>query len=301
MWMSLSCVFCHETVCRLQQSGVRAENTLVGVGRTEVYGRMTISGISGATQVQASGGVDPSSWLSQMQQTLGPVAQLFGESTQQLMNDLQSGKTSLSQLAQSKGISQTDLLNAIQQGLQRSSTDNGQQLSSTQLTNLATMIANRVHGGHHHHSGGGASSGSSSANPLSAVDQDVEQLLQDLGTALSANGTTSTSATTDAATTSTTPSGSSTNALSALQSDAAQFLHDLSTAFSINSSTSATSTTGTSSSSSTNPLSDVQQDLGRLLQDLGTAISAYGSNGPSTTDNSLTAVLNQSASVNQLV
>jgi hypothetical protein len=262
---------------------------------------MTISGISGATQVQAGGGVDPSSWLSQMQQTLGPVAQLFGESSQQLMSDLQSGKTSLSQLAQSKGISQTDLLNAIQQGLQQSSTQNGQQLSSTQVTNLATMIANRVPGGHHHHDGGGTSSGSSSANALSAVGQDVEQLLQDLGTALSANGTTSTSATTDAATTSTTPGGVSTDALSTVQSDAAHLLQDLSTAFSINSSTSTTQTTGTSSSSSTNPLSGVQQDLGQLLQDLGAAISAYGSNGPSATDNNLAAVLNQSTGVNQLV
>ena len=112
---------------------------------------MTISGIGGAAQAQATNGVDPASWQTQMQQTLGPVAQLFGESTQQLMTDLQTGKTSLSQLAQSKGIPQTDLLNAIEQGLQASSAANGTQLSGTQLTNLANGIANRVHGHHHHH------------------------------------------------------------------------------------------------------------------------------------------------------
>jgi hypothetical protein len=262
---------------------------------------MTISGIGGATQVQAGGGVDPSSWLAQMQQTLGPVAQLFGESTQQLMSDLQTGKTSLSQLAQSKDISQTDLLNAIQQGLQQSSTNNGHQLSSTQLTNFANTIANRVHGGHHHHGGGGASSTSSSTNPLSAVDQDVEQLLHDLGTALSANGTAPTSPTTDTATTSTTSGTSSTNPLAVVQSDAGQLLQDLSTALSINSSTGTSGATNTSGSSSTNPLSAVQQDVGQLLRDLGTAISAYGSNGPSTTANSPAGILNQPAGINQLV
>lgn len=251
---------------------------------------MTISGIGGATQIQASGGVDPSSWLTQMQQTLGPVAQLFGESAQQLMSDLQSGRTSLSQLAQSKGISQTDLSNAIQQGLQQSSTNNGGQLSSTQLTNLANMIANRVHGGHHHKGVGGASSGPASTNPLSAIGQDMEQLLQDLGTALSSAGTTSTSATTDSATTTT---NSSTSPLGAVQSDAAQLLQDLTTALSTN------STTGTSGSSATSPLSGVQQDLGRLLQDLGTAVSAYASNGP-TNDTGMTMALSQPG-VNQLV
>jgi len=160
---------------------------------------MTISGISDATQIQASGGVDPTNWLMQMQQTLGPVAQLFGESTQQLMNDLQSGKTSLSQLAQSKGIPQTALLSAIEQGLQQSSSNSGHQLSATQLTNLANGIANRVHGGHHHHHGeNGASntaatsntsatSDTSSTSPLTAIEQDLQQLLTDLSSLYSAN------------------------------------------------------------------------------------------------------------------
>ena len=162
---------------------------------------MTIGGIGGAAQPQATSGVDPASWQTQMQQTLGPVAQLFGESTQQLMTDLQSGKTSLSQLAQSKGISQTDLLNAIEQGLQESSAANGTQLSGTQLTNLANGIANRVHGHHHHHrgvassgatapSGTSSMSSSSSTAPLGAVDQDLQQVLAALGVPYAPNGDT---------------------------------------------------------------------------------------------------------------
>ena len=176
---------------------------------------MTISGIGGATQVQASGGVDPSSWLSQMQQMLGPVAKLFGETPQQLMSDLQTGKTSLSQLAQTKGISQTDLLHTIEQGLQQSSANTGHQLSASQLTNLANGIANRVHGGHHHHHGDSAASGSSassnttatssssSTNPLAAIEQDLQQLLTDLGSLYSANGSTATDALTQTSASST--------------------------------------------------------------------------------------------------
>jgi hypothetical protein len=129
---------------------------------------MTISGIGGASPTPANTGIDPASWQTQMQQTLGPVAQLFGESTEQLTNELQSGKTSLSQLAESKGISQTDLVSAIQQGLQQSAANGGPQLSDTQLTNLANGIANRVHGGHHHHHGG-ASSASSATDVMNAL------------------------------------------------------------------------------------------------------------------------------------
>ena len=105
-----------------------------------------------------------------MQQILGPVAQLFGESAQQLTNDLQSGKTSLTQLAESKGISQPDLLSAIQQGLPQSSASAGAPLSGTQLTNLANGIANRVHGGHHHHHGGGSATTSATTSATDVID-----------------------------------------------------------------------------------------------------------------------------------
>lgn len=163
---------------------------------------MTISGISGASQIQPNNGIDPTSRQTQMQQTLGPVAQLFGESTQQLMSDLQSGKTSLSQLAQSKGISQADLLSAIEQGVPQSSASSGSQLSGAQVTNIANGIANRVHGGHHHHHHGGGGTSSvtdstatdSSTNPLAVIERDLQQLLGDLGNAPAANGSTGASA-----------------------------------------------------------------------------------------------------------
>ena len=132
---------------------------------------MTISGIGGASQILGTNGVDPATWQTQMQQILGPVAQLFGESTQQLTGDLQSGKTSLSQLAESKGVSQTDLSSAIRQGLQQSSANGAAPLSDTQLTNLANGIANRVHGGHHHHHhGGGAATTSATTTATDVID-----------------------------------------------------------------------------------------------------------------------------------
>jgi hypothetical protein len=61
------------------------------------------------------------------------------------------GRARLSSLAQQKGISQSDLVSAIQQGLQSTASANGQTLSSTQLANIANRIANHVHGGHRHH------------------------------------------------------------------------------------------------------------------------------------------------------
>ncbi len=97
----------------------------------------------------------PNSIQTQMQQAMAPVASLFGETADQLMQQLNSGSTSLSQLASQKGISQTDLVNAIKQGLQQTASANGQSPSDTQLTNIANRIANHKHGGHHHHGGGG--------------------------------------------------------------------------------------------------------------------------------------------------
>ena len=177
---------------------------------------MTVTGIGGSSQLYGAQGVGASSWQNRMQQAMGPVAQLFGESPQQLMSDLHSGKTSLSQLAQSKGISQADLLNAIKQGLQESAANGGPAMSDNQLTNLANMIANRVHGGHQH--GGGASATGSSTSGVdsdgdndgstaaaagpsssaSALKLDVERLIADLQAqqAGSSTGSSSTAAST---------------------------------------------------------------------------------------------------------
>jgi hypothetical protein len=113
---------------------------------------MTISPIGGSTTTQA---IDPNSFQTRMQQALAPVAQLFGESNDQLMSELNTGQTSLSALASQKGISQTDLISAIKEGLQQSAPANGATPSDTQLTNIANRIASHKHGGHHHHGGGG--------------------------------------------------------------------------------------------------------------------------------------------------
>jgi len=180
---------------------------------------MTVSAINDASLLDPTQNANAASWQTRMQQSMAPVAQLFGESPQQLMSDLQSGKTSLSALAQSKGISQTDLLDAIKQGLQQSSANGGPQLSDNQLTNLASTIANRVHGHHHHHHGGvsgisnattsstsgagndadGDSDGSvasatSASSSTSSLQADVERLMFDLQTMLQSSSTNATSA-----------------------------------------------------------------------------------------------------------
>ncbi|HUI47732.1 MAG TPA: hypothetical protein VL119_03475 [Acidimicrobiia bacterium] len=148
---------------------------------------MTINPIGAPT---ASQSIDPTSFQTRMQQALAPVAQLFGESSDQLMSELNTGGTSLSALASQKGISQTDLVNAIKQGLQQTSTNNGQSLSDAQLTNIASRIANHKHGGHHHHGGGAApvaastdptaTTGSSSTSSTSSTDE-LLQLLEAQG------------------------------------------------------------------------------------------------------------------------
>ena len=113
---------------------------------------MTVGGINGGqslTGPQAAG----NSWKQRMDAALGPVASLFNESVDQLESDLKTGNTSLSALAQSKGISRDDLIGAIKQGLQQAAANGGPQLSGTQLTNIANNIANRTHGAHGHHHG----------------------------------------------------------------------------------------------------------------------------------------------------
>ena len=103
------------------------------------------------------------------------------------MQELQSGQTSLSTLAQQKGVSQTALVDAIKQGLQASSASNGAPaLTDTQLTNIANRIANHKHGGHHHHGGGGvdptssATTNGANGTDTSTIQLDVQKLIADL-------------------------------------------------------------------------------------------------------------------------
>ena len=129
---------------------------------------MTISGISNATQIQPNAAAAQSNWQTRMQQMLAPVAQLFGMTTSQLEQSIQSGQ-SLSDIATSKGVSQPDLLNTIKAGLQQDQPSGAPSLSDTQLTNLANGVANR----HHHHHGRGGEHCEPSGDPC--LDHVVDQ------------------------------------------------------------------------------------------------------------------------------
>jgi hypothetical protein len=138
---------------------------------------MTINPIGAANPNQA---IDPTTFQTQMQQALAPVAQLFGESTDQLMSELSSANTSLSALASQKGVSQSDLVGAITQGLQQTAAEKGQSPSDAQLTNIANRIANHKHGGHHHH-GGGSTASTTSATTNSIPTDSTQAMLALLG------------------------------------------------------------------------------------------------------------------------
>jgi lambda repressor-like predicted transcriptional regulator len=72
---------------------------------------------------------------------LTDTAQALGLSTSQLDQDLQSG-TSLSSLASQDGVSSTSLISAIESDLQANAPQGAATLSSDQLTQMATNIAN---------------------------------------------------------------------------------------------------------------------------------------------------------------
>ena len=111
---------------------------------------MTVSAING-------GG---SQWYPQAQTppsrpAMTDTAKLFGLSTSQLNQDLQSG-TTLSSLASQDGVSSSSLTSAIESDLQSGAPQGAPAPSGDQLQQLATDIANGTgpaghdHGGHHH-------------------------------------------------------------------------------------------------------------------------------------------------------
>lgn len=101
------------------------------------------------------------------QQALQPVATLLGTTTQSLMTEMQSGKT-LSSIANTQGVSQNDLISAIEQGLQSAAPQGSSQNGPSQA-DLATIAQNIASGtmpvgGHHHHQISGSGSNSLSPN-----------------------------------------------------------------------------------------------------------------------------------------
>ena len=95
------------------------------------------------------------------QQVLQPVATLLGTTSQNLINQMQSGAT-LSGIAAQQGVSQNSLLSAIEQGLQSTNPQSSALAQNGSPSSLATVAANiangtaKVGGHHHHHHGGGA-------------------------------------------------------------------------------------------------------------------------------------------------
>jgi hypothetical protein len=119
------------------------------------------------------------------QQVLQPVAQLLGTTPQDLITQMQSG-TTLSTIAGQQGVSQTDLISAIEQGLQAASPTTNSTTQSS-LTSVATSIANGTAkiGHHHHHH-----SGASTTSPTSSLGLDDDSNADDDGSDSSSSSTT---------------------------------------------------------------------------------------------------------------
>jgi hypothetical protein len=102
------------------------------------------------------------------------TAGLLGMSSDELQQAQRSG-TTLTELASQKGVSKDDLVASITKDLQANKPEGAAELDATQLTQMATNIADGVrpqggpggHGGHHHH--GGQAGGDRAAQNLSAL------------------------------------------------------------------------------------------------------------------------------------
>jgi len=126
--------------------------------------------ISGVTSQNNPGTIDANSvaatqFDNRLQDAMTSVASLLGTS----LNALQTSKQSLSQLAASKGISQSQLTDAIKSVLQQEGTT----LSGERLDNLANRIA--THRPHHHHRGAHTTDqtdGTTNASPATSTPSD---------------------------------------------------------------------------------------------------------------------------------
>jgi transposase-like protein len=133
----------------------------------------SVNGGQGATPSAAGQG--PGAVWQQVLQSAGSV---LGMSTSDLATALKSGQ-SLSEIAQQKGVSQSDLTGAVTQAL-NTAAQNGATLP-TDASSMAQQIVNQKGGpsGHHHHHGGGATDGSSSSS-----DSSADSMLSSISSAL---------------------------------------------------------------------------------------------------------------------
>ena len=200
---------------------------------------MNISSIGGASGMTGVTGANQDDFRTRMQQSMAPVAQLFGMSSDDLMSAVKASGGSLADYAASKGISSTDLTAAIKQGLQANA-PNGVQLSDSQLTNLAQRIENHKPGdGPPGPPPGGGAGGVGATSTNSTIKTELEKLIADLK---ASESTTSTDGTTSSST-------------STIKTDLDKLVADLKASDSQTDS-STSSTTGTNSVS-TNALLDV--------------------------------------------
>jgi hypothetical protein len=136
------------------------------------------STFGGVTAAQPAWAQAPQADRPSPQQVLQPVAQLLGTTSQNLLSQMQSG-TTLSSIASQQGVSQANLISAIEQGLQSTSPTGAtasQTGSSSNLTTVATNIANGTAkiGHHHHHHHGSGSTSSSLASLGLGDDSDAD-------------------------------------------------------------------------------------------------------------------------------
>ena len=119
--------------------------------------------VLGVTDNQRTSAVSSASAMAggrfdnQFQSAMTSVASLLGTT----VSALQTSTQSLAQLAASKGISMSQLTDAIKSGMQSA----GTQLSGARLDNIANRIATRRPHHHHHH----GSAGPDQAGPSNAV------------------------------------------------------------------------------------------------------------------------------------
>jgi hypothetical protein len=118
---------------------------------------------------------------------LKAVSTELGITPAQLQSQLQSGK-SLSQVASAAGVSSDQLNATITSALKQSNLPAG-----TDLSALATRMANHV-GGHHHHHGGGTAAGTAPATsaptaaPAAAITVPSTPLTANAGTSSTTAG-----------------------------------------------------------------------------------------------------------------
>lgn len=118
---------------------------------------MSINSISGISNSYTTSPVQQGGFRAAMKQAMSAVADKLGMSVTDLQAELKGGK-SLTDVAQVKGISATDLLATIKQAI----TASGSSASGNSLDALANRIANHK-GGHHHGGGAQTVQGTSSA------------------------------------------------------------------------------------------------------------------------------------------